>query len=149
MSNDQVIRLKEWRETHPAPNRNWREKLRAEQAVKRQAFVAEFKAAMQPPPGPMKWQRQCRELDSETGKRCTLLEHGFERPHSASGRVFRNPLAVGAQPRRAIDDYAVQQSETLLDTGSANQGERDRDSVRAAQKRYAAKRKATAAAGAP
>ncbi len=63
-----------------------------------------------PPPAPVAaspgWKKQCTATDADTGKRCSLLEHGAELQHNASGRPFRNPLAAGALPRRELDLYA-------------------------------------------
>lgn len=64
--------------------------------------------------GPKRWLKQCVALDSETGHRCTLLEHGREVDHSASGRLFKNPLAAGASPRRELDLYAGNRNENPM-----------------------------------
>ncbi len=63
-------------------------------------------AALPPAPPPTRWKKTCTAVDAETGKRCSLLEHGAELQHNASGRPFRNPLVAGAQPRRELDLYA-------------------------------------------
>lgn len=54
-----------------------------------------------------RFRTSCKAVD-ETGRRCTLMEHGPELDHSASGRPFRAVLAPGAQPRgRELDQLAT------------------------------------------
>lgn len=89
-----------------------------------------------------RWLKPCPAVDAETGKRCTLLEHGSEIGHSASGRPFKNPLAAGAAPRREIDRYAVQQREAPETVASST-----RDLVvKHAHERHAQKKRAERAA---
>lgn len=54
----------------------------------------------------LRWQRQCKAVDADTGKRCSLLEHTTGE-HSASGRTFTTALGEGAAPRRELDELAI------------------------------------------
>lgn len=87
--------------------RNWKERDREEKLARRRKVIEDFQAAAAGVPVAVGWKKQCTAVDSETGKRCTLLEHDPKvQSHNASGRPFKNPLAAGAQPRRELDRYA-------------------------------------------
>lgn len=49
-----------------------------------------------------RWQKQCSVVDADSGRRCTLLDPHPGKPHSASGREFRLPVADSALPRREV-----------------------------------------------
>lgn len=104
--------------TKAIAQRSRRERDELERKAARQRIIDDFKAVTvvaKPPPAThaaaaSRWQRQCTILDSETGKRCSLMTP-HQLPHSASGRTFThgfNPADLGgtSRPTREIDQQA-------------------------------------------